>query len=52
LLAHIGAAPRGLEQRDELPVIAPEPVHIRVGKSTSIAAAKTVAEALRTFLEP
>lgn len=50
LLAHLGDAPQGLQQRHDLPLVEPEPLHVR-GRSHAPAGLVTaIAEAARELL--
>ncbi|WP_045878122.1 LysR substrate-binding domain-containing protein [Pseudofrankia sp. DC12] len=45
LLAHLGTAPEGLEQRYDLPAVEPEPLHVRGRRGAPAALVTAVAEA-------
>jgi DNA-binding transcriptional LysR family regulator len=50
LLAHLGTAPEGLEQRHDLPPVEPEPLHVRGRRGAPAALVTAVAEAASGLL--
>jgi DNA-binding transcriptional LysR family regulator len=52
LLADVGGDPDGLERRDDLPAVAPEPVHLRVRAGSDPRLRETTIAALRDLLAP
>ncbi len=52
LLAHLGAAPQGLEQRHDLPLVAPEPLHVRGRSHAPAGLVNAIAQAASDLLSP
>ena len=52
LLAHLGAAPQGLEQRLDLPVVEAEPLHVRGRSGAPAGLVAAIAEAAAELLAP
>jgi DNA-binding transcriptional LysR family regulator len=52
LLAHLGAAPQGLEQRHDLPLVEPEPLHVRGRSRAPAGLVIAIAEAASELLSP
>ncbi len=50
LLAHLGTAPEGLEQRHDLPPVEPEPLHVRGRSGAPARLVSTIAEAANGVL--
>ena len=50
LLAHFGAPPEGLERRDDLPAVAPEPLHVRGRAGAAAHLVATIADAAGDLL--
>jgi DNA-binding transcriptional LysR family regulator len=50
LLAHFGTAPEGLEERPDLPVVEPEPLHVRGRSDAPAGLVSTIAEAASELL--
>lgn len=51
LLANVGPAPEGLVRRHDLPVVKPEPLHIRCRRNATPGLAQITGAAVRTALE-
>jgi DNA-binding transcriptional LysR family regulator len=52
LLAHLGTAPEGLEQRHDLPAVTPEPMHVRGRRGAPDGLVTAVAAAASELLTP
>ncbi|WP_131766249.1 LysR substrate-binding domain-containing protein [Candidatus Protofrankia californiensis] len=50
LLADVGAVPQGLQRRDDLPAVDPEPLHVRARRSAHPRLTHLIEEAVRTAL--
>ncbi|OHV36037.1 MULTISPECIES: LysR family transcriptional regulator [Pseudofrankia] len=50
LLAHVGTPPEGLRQRDDLPTVEPEPLHVRGRRGAPATLVTAVAEAANALL--
>ncbi|WP_250290737.1 LysR family transcriptional regulator [Frankia sp. CiP1_Cm_nod1] len=51
LLADVGAVPQGLERRDDLPPVEPEPLHVRGRRSAHPRLTHLIGDAVRTVLD-
>ncbi len=51
LLADVGAVPQGLERRDDLPPVDPEPLHVRARRSAHPRLTHLIGNAVRTALD-